>query len=41
MFFSLWRYLQEWKNVLFVRFIKKQSIVSQKIIIFASKKDVL
>ena len=41
MFFSSWRYLQEWKDVLFVRFIHKQSIISQKMIIFANKKDFL
>jgi len=34
MFFSSWRYLQEWKDVLFVRFTPKQIIISQKMIIF-------
>lgn len=38
MFFSFRRYLKELKDVLFVRFIHKQSIVSRKMIIFANKK---
>jgi len=39
MFFSTWRYPQECKNVLFVRFMQKQDIISRKLIIFANKKN--